>query len=217
MNCLQSHPRRAALLLGALAAVLLCASLPSSAQVPPGLMRFGTTGSYAPQVGDCLDILALNSSGQVATDNGVPCTTASLSAAYTNATAGFTSIMVLPTIAANAPPARGECTLIWEESNTGATPSFAVQLSAAPTDLWVLATYTNGAYVAPTYTTITSTTQTAVTGALTTTTANAAYKVTLNFLLDTTSTAAGTLTVYGESSGGFTLTVEPGSYCQWIP
>jgi len=219
MNCLQPYARRASVILAsALAAVLLCASLPSDAQVPPGLMRFGTTGTYSPQSGDCLSILAMNSSGQVATDAGMSCTANALSVAYTNATTGYTAILALPAIAAGAPAVHGECTLIWEESNTAATPTFAVQLSAAPTDLWVLATNTAGAYTAPTYTTITGTTQTAVTGALTTTTANAPYKLQLSFTLDTTSTAPATMTVYAENnSASYTLTVEPGSVCQWVP
>lgn len=203
--------------LGATLAVLICANVPTEAQVPPGLMRFGTTGVYQPTVGNCLSILAMNSSGQVATDSGVSCAATVAATAYTNATAAYTAIMSLPAVAANAPPARGECTLIWEESNVSATPTFAVQLNNAPTNLWVLATNTAGAYTAPTYTSITTTTQTAVTGALTTTTANAPYKLSLTFVLDTTSTAPGTLTVYGESSGGFTLTIEPGSSCQWVP
>lgn len=215
MNCVQRFASRAAVMLTL--AALLCVSIPTDAQVPPGLLRFGTTGLFPPTVGDCLSVLAMNSSGQVATDSGVACSATIIATAYTNATAGFTAIMALPAIAANAPPARGECTLIWEESSTSATPTFAVQLSAAPTNLWVLATNTAGAFTAPTYTSITTTAQTAVTGALVTTTANAPYKLSLTFTLDTTSTAPGTLTVYGESSGGATLTVEPGSSCQWVP
>jgi hypothetical protein len=203
-------------LLGAVLAVLALASVPSDAQVPAGLLRFGTTGAYAPQTGNCLSILAMNSSGQVATDSGMPCATNVLTAAYTNATAGQTTIMTLPAVAAGAPVVRGECKIIWQESNTGATPSFAVQMNNAPTALWVVSSYSGGAYVAPGYYTITTTTQTAVTPALTTTAANTAYVANFALMLSP-GAAAGpiTITISGQSSGGFTLTVQPGSNCEW--
>ena len=55
--------RCVSMLVAALAA-FACLALPASAQVPGGLWRFGTTGAYAPQAGDCVSILAMNSSGQ---------------------------------------------------------------------------------------------------------------------------------------------------------
>jgi hypothetical protein len=196
------------------AALVLCASLPTSAQVPPGLMRFGTTGVFPPQVGDCLSIMAMNSSGQVATDAGIPCQTVSLATAYTNATTAYTAIMALPTVQAPI-TVSGECSLIWESSSTSGTPTFAIGGSVAPTDLWVMAAPSDGVYVVPTYTTITAATTTAVTGALVTTTANTAYLVRLVFTL-VNPTAADTLTVYAESNNtSYTITVEPGSFCTY--
>lgn len=216
MNCLQRCARRASIMLAALA-VILCAGLPASAQVPSGLLRFGTSGVYAPQLGDCLSILAMNSSGQTATDSSVPCSPAYLAAAYTNATTAYTAVMSLPTLQGGV-VAHGECTLTWADNNTTGTATFAAQLSAAPTDLWVTAVPTDGVFVAPTYTAITTTTQTAVTGALVTTTANANYRVRLSFVLSTTATAPSTLTIYAESnSASYTVTVQPGSSCEWVP
>jgi hypothetical protein len=192
----------------------LCAALPASSQVPPGLMRFGTTGVFPPQVGDCLSIMAMNSSGQVATDAGIPCLQSSLATAYTNATTAYTAIMALPTLQAPL-TVSGECTLIWQSSSTSGTPTFALGNSTAPTDLWVIAAPSDGVYVVPTYTTITATTTTAVTGALVTTTANTAYLVRLAFTL-VNPTAADTLTVYAESNNAsYTISVEPGSYCMY--
>ncbi len=199
------------------AALAVCAIIASvEAQVPLGLMRFGTTGVFAPQAGNCLSIFAMNSSGQSATDSGVPCSAASLATAYTNATTAYTSIFALPTVQ-GALTVTGECSLIWEGSSTSLTPTFAIGNSAAPTDLWVIATTAGGAYSAPSYTTISNTTTTAVTGALTTTAATTPYKTTFNFTL-ATGTAADTLTVYAESNNAsYTVTVEPGSFCAYLP
>lgn len=191
-------------------------SVAAFAQVPPGLLRFGTTGVFAPQVGDCLSILAMNSSGQVATDAAVPCSPAFLTTPYTNATTSYTAVLTLPPILGNT-TVRGECTLTWEDSSTSGTATFAMGLSAAPTDLWVTANPTSGVFVAPTFTTITGTTTTAVTGALATTTANAPYQLYLSFTVEN-ATVPTTLTVYAESNNAsYTVTVEPGSSCAWLP
>jgi hypothetical protein len=206
---------RALMLAGALAALGVATA---SAQVPGGLWRFGTTGAFAPQVGDCVSILAMNSSGQTGTSAGVPCAPAFLTSAYTNAAlTTYTAVLTLPPTAA-ATTTVGECDLTWEDSSTSGTALFASGLSATPTDLWVTATSTSGAYTAPAYTTISSTTTTAVTTALATTAATTPYKTHLTFLLQNSSTAANTLTIYAQSnSASYTLTVEPGSFCTWLP
>lgn len=197
-------------------ALALCAALPASAQVPLGLMRFGTTGAFPPQAGNCLSILAMNSSGQSATDSGVPCTPTFLTTTYTNATTAYTAVMALPVVQ-GALTLKGSCDIVWESSNTSGTPTFAVQLSSAPTDLWVVSSVSSGATTLPLYTTITTTTQTAVTGALVTTAATTPYRLTLTFVL-VNPTAANTLTLYAESnSASFTTSVLAGSSCQWTP
>jgi hypothetical protein len=202
-----------------LAGVLTSLALATTADaqgVPGQLMRFGTTGAYVPQAGDCLSILAINSSGQTATDSATPCAPVVLTAAYTNATAAFTAITVLPTVQ-GATTLRGECTLMWEDSSTAVTPTFAVQLSNAPTDLWINAVVSSGVYVVPTFTTITTTAQTAVASSLVTTTATTPYKLSLSFAL-VNGASPNTLTVYAESdSTSHTVTVLAGSYCSWVP
>lgn len=197
------------------AAFTLCALIPADAQVPPGLMRFGTTGAFAPQVGNCLSIMAMNSSGQVATDSQVPCSASIITTAYTNATTGFTSILALAPVQ-GLTTLRGECTLTYSDSSTSGTVTFGVGLSAAPTNLWVTSSPTTGVFVAPTFTTITTTTTTAVTGALVTTTANANYQVYLSFSLVSAANPT-TLSVYALTNGTGTVTVQPGSSCSYIP
>lgn len=195
---------------------LLLAGDPLTAQVPGGLWRFGTTGVFAPQAGDCVTILAMNSSGQTGTDSAVPCTPAVLTTAYTNATTAYTAVLSLPVTQGNT-TVTGECKLYWESSNTAGTVTFAAQLSAAPTDLWMVATTNSGATLTPAYTVITTTTQTAVTTVLATAAATTPYQTTLNFVL-ANAAAANTLTIYAESNNtSYTATVLAGSVCKWIP
>lgn len=203
------------LMLAGVLAALACAA---SAQVPGQLWRFGTNGTYAPQANDCVDILAMNSSGQTGTSSGTPCEPAPLLTAYTNAAATtYTAVLALPPTAANTTNV-GECDLTWEDSSASGTATFAAGLSATPTDLWVTASSSSGAYTAPAYTTITSTTTTAVTTALATAAPTTPYKTHLSFVLENSATAANTLTIYAQSnSASYTLTVEPGSYCVWVP
>jgi hypothetical protein len=199
-----------------LALTLALCVMSAHAQVPGGLMRFGTTGAFAPQVGNCLSILAMNSSGQTATDSEVPCTPTFLTTTYTNATTAYTAVMALPVVQGST-TLKGTCDVVWESSSTSGTPTFAVQLSAAPTDLWVTASVSSGASPVPVYTAITTTTQTAVTGALVTTAATTPYKLSLSFVLQN-ATSANTLTVYAESNNAsYTTSVLAGSSCQWIP
>lgn len=198
------------------AVLVLLAGDPTSAQVPGGLWRFGTTGVFAPQVGDCTSILALNSSGQTGTDSGVPCAASVLLTNYTNATTAYTAVMALPVVQGNV-TLTGECSFVWESSNTSGTVTFAAQLSGAPTNLWVTANASGGAYAAPTYTAITTTTQTAITGALATTAATTPYTANFKFSL-VNGTGANTLTIYAESNNAsFTATVLAGSSCKWVP
>jgi hypothetical protein len=209
---------RALMLAGALAALAFAVAAPVEAQVPGGLWRFGTTGAYAPQVGNCVSILAMNSSGQTGTDSGTPCAPAYLTTAYTNAAATtYTAVLTLPVTAASTTNV-GECDLTWEDSSSSGTATFGAGLSATPTDLWVTASSTIGAYSAPAYTVISNTTTAAVTTALAAASATTPYKTHLTFLLQNSGTAANTLTIYAQSnSASYTLTVEPGSFCAWLP
>jgi hypothetical protein len=195
---------------------LMLAGDPLIAQVPAGLVRFGTTGAFPPQVGNCVSIMAMNSSGQTVTDSQVPCSPSVLATAYTNATVAYTPVLALPTVQGGT-TVTGECSLVWESSSTSGTVTFAAQLSAAPTNLWVVAGSSNGTFVAPTYTSITTTGQTAITGALVTTGASTPYLVKLSFVL-VNPTVANTLTIYAESNNtSYTATVLAGSSCKWVP
>jgi hypothetical protein len=186
------------------------------AQVPPGLWRFGTTGVFPPQVGNCVSILAMNSSGQVGTDSGVPCSPTFLTTTYTNATTPYTAVMALPVVQGPL-TLKGSCDIVWESSSTSGTPTFAIGASAAPTDLWVTASVSSGASTIPTFTTITSTTTTAVTGALTTTAATTPYKLSLSFVL-VNPAGANTITLYANTNNAsYTTSVLNGSSCQWTP
>lgn len=85
----------------------------------PSLLNFGANGSVAVTVGDCVSILALNSSGITATDAGVSCNQPP------------STIAALPTCNAAAQGMRGTVT------NGQTTPTF------------LLAVTTTGAVVAP--------------------------------------------------------------------
>lgn len=195
---------------------LLLAGLPLTAQVPGGLLRFGTTGVFAPQVGNCVTVMAMNSSGQTVTDSSVPCGASVLLTNYTNATTAYTAVLALPPVQGNV-TLTGECNLAWESSSTSGTVTFAAQLSAAPTNLWATAGGGGGVYGVPVYTAITTTTQTAITGALAASAATTPYTATFRFAL-VNGTSPNTLTIYAESnSASFTATVLAGSSCKWVP
>lgn len=203
-------------LLTVFASVALLCSMAASSQVPSGLWRFGTTGTFPPQVGNCVSILAMNSSGQTGTDSGTPCTPTFLTTTYTNATTAYTAVMALPVVQGPL-TLKGSCDVVWESSSTSGTPTFGVGASAAPTDLWTTATVSSGASPIPTFTTITSTTTTDVTGALTTTAATTPYKLTLTFVL-VNPAGANTVTLYAKSNNAsYTTSVLNGSSCQWTP
>jgi hypothetical protein len=157
-------------------------------------------------------LLGTNSSGQtIAASNGT-----NLTSVYSNATVSYTSVIAFPAAAASA-TLRGHCMLIWEDSSTSGTVTFAAQASQTPTRLTVMAVPAGSAYVAPTYSTITSTTQTAITGALATGAATTGYGVELEVLLQN-GASANTVTIYAASSStSYTAYVEPGSYCTWLP
>jgi hypothetical protein len=186
----------------------------SEAQLPAHLMHSVPNPNAA---GDCYAIRSFTPSvGVVGGDSGTPCTPVFLTSAYTNSTTGYTAVLTLPGTQA-ATTISGKCVFTWTDSSTSGTVTFAAGLSAAPTDLWMTAVPASGAFVAPTYTTITSTTQTAITGALATATANTPYQVKLSFVLANAS-AANTLTIYAVSnSASDVVTVEPGSSCVWMP
>ena len=181
-------------------------------------------------------LIGSNSSGQLtaATTSGsgtvclsVGCSTlmngtgngTQLTSAFSNATTSFASVMALPQIPAST-TAKGHCSLIYESSSTSGNVTFGAGLSATPTDLWVMNTLhygSHGATLYDAYTTITNTTTTAINTAEAVSAANTGYRDDLDFVLET-STNAATLTIFAESnSASYTASVEPGSYCEWLP
>lgn len=205
--------RKFALMLAGVLCALSCSI--SGAQIAPHQMYFDR--SVPVQPGDCLAIQSFRPSlGAVGKDSATPCTPSVITTAYTNATTVYTAIMSLPAVQ-GATLVRGECTLTYQDSSTSGTVTFAAGLSAAPTDLWATSKATSGAFVAPTFTTITGTTQTAITGALATTTANAPYQLHVSFVLNN-ATLANTLTIYAASnSTSYSISVLAGSSCAWLP
>ena len=76
----------------------------------------------------------------------------------------------------------------------------------------------SGATTTEVYTTITSTTQTAISAALTPTAANTGYKDEIGFMLVNGASGANTVTFATKSNNAsYTAYIEPGSYCEWLP
>jgi hypothetical protein len=139
-------------------------------------------------------------------------------AVYTNATTSFTSAIVLPPI----PPGLvvpGHCVLPYQSTNASGTIEFAASVSSTSALLQVLNeahTGSGGATVADIYTTVNSTTATAVSSTVGGGTANTTYGDVLYFTLTTqsTQTTPTTVTFYAESSSSsYTQTLSPGAYC----
>jgi hypothetical protein len=143
---------------------------------------------------------------------------ASLSSATSIAATSFTSTgLALPSIPVSTTK-RGMCVLIWEQNTAVGTVQFGIGMNNAPTDLWVINQDSPGAYKAPTYTTIASTTTTAVSAADAPSATATGYRDEIEFTLTTGSSNAVTVTVYGlSSSTSDALVIEPGSYCTWLP
>jgi hypothetical protein len=142
----------------------------------------------------------------------------SLSSATSIAATGFTSTgLALPTIPVSTTK-RGMCVLIWEQNTAVGTVQFGMGMNNAPTNLWVINQDSPGTYKAPTYTTINSTTTTAVSATDAPSATATGYRDEIEFTLTTGSSSAVTVTVYGlSSSTSDALVIEPGSYCTWLP
>jgi len=143
---------------------------------------------------------------------------ASLSSATSIAATSFTTTgLALPSIPVSTTK-RGMCVLIWEQNTAVGTVQFGMGMNNAPTDLWVINQDSPGVYKAPTYTTIASTTTTAVSAADAPSATATGYRDEIEFTLTTGSSNAVTVTVYGlSSSTSDALVIEPGSYCTWLP
>ena len=154
---------------------------------------------------------AVNTSGS---QSGVQTATA----VYTNATTGFTAAITLPPVAPGF-VVPGHCVLPYQSTNASGTVEFAASVSSTSALLQVLNeahTGSGGATVADVYTTVNSTTATAVSSTVGGGTANTTYGDVLYFTLTTqaSQTAPTTVTIYAESSStSYTQTLSPGAYC----
>jgi hypothetical protein len=105
------------------------------------------------------------------------------------------------------------CKIIWNQA-TGGTVQFGVKASAAPTDLWVLEQDSPAAYLASTYTTITSATATATSGTITPTAFGTTYASDLTLILNPGTTNNVSVQIYAvTSSGSDAITIESGTGC----
>lgn len=145
-----------------------------------------------------------------------------LASVFTTATQSIatTTFTAITSLAMKAVPAsatvRGMCTVTWQQATAASTAEFGIANSVAPTHLYITAVPADSAYVAPTYTSTTATSATAITGALTGST-SAYYQVTFHIML-VNSTSADTVQLYAESgSTSDAVVIQPGSSCGWLP
>ena len=132
--------------------------------------------------------------------------------------------MVTLSLALPAMPAStlrmGYCDLLWQTSNTAGAVTLGLNNNATVTAFQILEAleYTTTSAV----TTVlppaaaTTTTTTNITPSMTAPSANVSYLVHTTFSLRTTTNGA-TITVFGEISGGYTLSLMANSACGWLP
>ena len=113
---------------------------------------------------------------------------------------------------------RGHCHMIWQQITGVSTVTFGIGASVAPTAMYVSSNSSPGAYLAPyVAANITGTSTTAISTAIVPSAANTNYTTEIDVLGSFTSTA-NTVTIYAESgSATDTVSIEPGSYCTWLP
>ena len=134
----------------------------------------------------------------------------------TTATSTGIAFPATTTLAAKTYP--GHCRIIWQQITAVSTLTFSVANSAAPTAEYVTSQTSAGAYSAPyVASNITSTTTTAVTATITPSNFATNYITEIDVFLSQ-STTANTVTIYATSgSATDTITIQPGSYCSWLP
>jgi len=113
---------------------------------------------------------------------------------------------------------RGHCHMIWQQTTGVSTVTFGIGASVAPTAMYVSSNSSPGAYLAPyVAANITGTTTTAISTAIAPSAANTNYTTDIDVLGSLTA-AANTITIYAQGgSATDTVSIEPGSYCTWLP
>jgi hypothetical protein len=129
-----------------------------------------------------------------------------------------TGVAFPATYATTARVYRGRCHMIWQQITGVSTVTFGIGASVAPTAMYVSSNSSPGAYLAPyVAANITGTTTTAISTAISPAAANTNYTTDIDVLGSFTA-AANTITIYAESgSATDTISIEPGSYCTWLP
>lgn len=137
------------------------------------------------------------------------------SGTITNATTTYKSTGLSLPLPANTTGV-GRCVLVWSSSSTSGTPTFAAQYSAAPTSSSFQSVTLSTAY-SGTNTTLASTTQTAITAALTPTAATTNYRTEADFEVINGTTATVLTFYFVSNSTSFTITFNTAnSFCAWL-
>ncbi len=132
-------------------------------------------------------------------------------------TSTATDIAFPPTSGAGASVYRGHCLIAWQQITGISTVEFLIKNSTNASAEYVTTNSSPGAYLAPFVSgNITGTAPTAIT----TTMAPAAFGVNYTTEIDVlaSSTAQDTVSIYALSgSNTDTISIQPGSYCSWLP
>jgi hypothetical protein len=191
----------------------------TSSALPTGLTAGTTYYVIAAGLTTSAFEVSTSAGGSAVNTSGSQSGVQSATAIYTNALATtFTSAIVLPPV----PPGLvvpGHCVLPYQSTNASGTIELAASVSSTSALLQVLNsahTGSGGATLADVYTTVNSTTATAVSSTIGGGTANTTYGDVLYFTLTTSpsQTAPTTVTLYAESSSAsYTVSLQPGAYC----
>ncbi len=129
-----------------------------------------------------------------------------------------TGVAFPPTYATTAKVYRGRCHIVWQQITAVSTVTFGVGASVAPTALYVSTESSPGSYIPPyVAANITSTATTAISTAMTPAAAGTNYMTNID-LLGSFTAAANLVTIYAQSgSSTDTISIQPGSYCSWLP
>ena len=129
-----------------------------------------------------------------------------------------TGLTFTPTYATTARVYRGTCHLVWQQITGISTVTFSVVNTVSPTAEYVTSNTSAGAYLAPyVAANITSTTVTAVTSTISPTASGTNYTTDI-YVLGSFTASANTVGIDATSGSAVdTISMQPGSYCTWLP
>jgi hypothetical protein len=186
-----------------------------------GKIRFNPQGNFVPDTDNAVSLgltanrfAAINAGGIITGGNDTMRTS---STTMTNA--WTTTGLVLPSVPASTTKS-GRCVIYWQMSSTSYTAAFGLGMNNAPTNVWgsskVWYNATNGInFLAFSQN---ATAVAAISTAATAAAANTTYEADVEFVLQTGSSSAVQMNLYGQSSNASgTLSIMPGSTCYWLP